>query len=370
MENEEIVKNAYENLNSVSCYSGIDSVYREAKKQNPKLTKKDVENALVKIKSFSLHKPRRIRFKRLKTIPIGYMTHMQADLADFQRVSAHNDGYRYLLVCVDVLSRQIYVAPVHSKSSDDMIKAFSAVFKTTPMIPQFLFTDKGLEFQAKELKRFYAKSQLIKQVAQSPDVKAAMAERTIRTIKTRLYKYFTHKETVRWVDVIDKLVDSLNHSINRSIKMRPADVNFENGDALWDRLYGSANNRSLRKQRLKTRLPHSIGDHVRIAKAKKDFEKGYLPNYTQEVFTIENVKKNESPQNYRLIDQNGQEIVGKFYKEELSRAVPDPQRLAKRYIIEKVLATRTRKGQPEYLVKWEHMPIQKAVWIRRSDIII
>lgn len=360
---EQIIKTVYEDLSSAACYSGIDAVLKEAKKYNKSITKKDVQNVLIEQKSYTLHKPRRIKYKRLKTIPIGFMTNMQADLADFQRISKYNDGFRYLLVTVDILSRQIFVTPVKSKSSPDMIIAFRNLFKKTPIIPQFLFTDKGMEFQAKELKEFYKKNYIIKQVAQSPDVKAAMAERAIRTIKTRLYKYFTHMETLRWVDIIDKIVLAINNNVNRTIKMRPNDVTFDNADVLWNRLYNQENNQATKN------FKYKIGDNVRIGKAKKEFEKGYLPNYTDEVFTIDSVKTGQFPANYRLIDQKGEEILGKFYNEELSKVGHSVEKPTA-YSIEKVLSTRMRKGKPEYLVQWKNLPLKKATWIRNSDIII
>lgn len=355
-----IMKNVFTNLKSPACYSSIENVYQESKKTDPLLTRKKVEEELSKSRTYTIHKTKRIRFKRMKTVPIGFMTDMQADLADFQKVSKENDGYRYLLVGVDVLSRRVFTAPVKSKSSKDMRKAFDILLKKTPEFPQFLYTDKGVEFQAKEMKEYFIKHNIQKHVTQSPDVKAAVAERFIRTIKQRLYKYFTEKQTLRWLDAVDSIVNALNHTKNRSTQMRPVDVNFTNAHELWTRLYGhesSVNKKSKFKE----------GDHVRISKAKKAFEKGYLPNFTNEIFTIDTVKKRKEPINYRLTDAKGEEILGKFYKEELSKttAQESPRRIFK---IEKVLDKRIRGGKPEYYVKWEGLPLKNATWIRNSDI--
>ena len=57
---------------------------------------------------------------------------------------------------------------------------------------------------------------------------------------------------------------------------------------------------------------------MRISKKRKDFAKGYLPNFTEEVFIVVKVLKTE-PQTYIIKDLNGEEIKGTFYNEELSR---------------------------------------------------
>lgn len=363
LKREAIIKKVFTDLKSPACYSSAENVFKEARKFDKSLSLEAVRRELEKYKTYTLHKARRIKFKRLKTIPSGFMTDMQADLADFQRVAKYNDGFRYLLVGIDVLSRRIFTAPVKSKSSKDMIMAFNVLFQKTPELPQYLFTDKGVEFQAKDMKTYFSKKNILKRVAQSPNVKAGFAERCIRTIKTRLYKYFTDTETLRWVDAVDRIVASLNKTRHRITRMRPIDVNFDNADELWEYLYSNANNAVKKDPRFKE------GDTVRISKAKKEFEKGYLPNYTSELFTVDVVKKNQDPSNYRLVDMKGEEIIGKFYNEELARTNPGAED-KRHYEIEKVLESRTRAGKPEYYVKWKGLPLKFATWIRRSDIII
>ena len=64
-----------------------------------------------------------------------------------------------------------------------------------------------------------------------------MAERAIRSIKERLYRYFTHQGTQCWTRVIQRIVSALNASPNSSIfGMRPRDVTFANSTALRKRL--------------------------------------------------------------------------------------------------------------------------------------
>ncbi|KAL3100082.1 hypothetical protein niasHT_022910 [Heterodera trifolii] len=140
------------------------------------------------------------RFPRLKTIPSGFHTDWQCDLCIFDQLKKHNDGYKYLLVCIDVLSRMIFSAPAKSKKSEDMIEAFDRVFEKSKIIPMKIYSDSGLEFQAGKMKKYFEEKCIIKNVMYSPDLHAGVVERANRTIKERLYRYFTKMDTLRWVD--------------------------------------------------------------------------------------------------------------------------------------------------------------------------
>src|SRR5689334_16587171 len=180
---DEVLEKIFTNLDNPAAFTSFERVYQAARRLNKKITRDDVRKQLEASRTYTLHKPRRLKFPRLRTVPLGYMTDWQADLADFQKVSRDNDGYRYLLVCVDVFSRMVFTAPVKSKSPKDMIEAFDKIFKDIDDLPQKLFTDKGLEFEAKAMRDYFKRHEMLKYVAQNPDVKAAMAERAIRSIK-------------------------------------------------------------------------------------------------------------------------------------------------------------------------------------------
>ena len=101
------------------------------------------------------------------------------------------------------------------------------------------------------------------------------------------------------------------------------EVTKENEKIIRERLYGSLRNRK------PTKFKFKVGDQVRISKEKGKFEKGYLPNFTQEIFKINECIPRDPPV-YRIIDQNGEEIEGIFYTQELVKAEEDAPR-PKRY---------------------------------------
>ena len=104
-------------------------------------------------------------------------------------------------------------------------------------------------------------------------------ERFNRTFKKKMYKYFTAKNTLTYIDVLPKLVKSYSNTYHRSIKMKPSQLTKSNEAKVWDTLYGNDVDK-------RVRYKFQVGDRVRISKVKRMFEKSYLPNFTEQIFTI------------------------------------------------------------------------------------
>jgi transposase InsO family protein len=304
------LKDIFYSLSSPAAYAGINSVYNEAKKHIQNISRDQVEEFLQSQSAYTLYKPGRKKFKRLRTVPSGLNTDWQADLAILDTLHKNNDGYKYLLVCIDVLSRKIYATGVKSKSPRHMVEGFDKIFEKAKTRPLKLYTDRGIEFQAKAMLKYYEDLDIIKHVVYSPDIHAGVVERSHKTIKGRLYKYFHNKKTHRWIDVIDKIVDGINNTINRGIGVRPNDINYKNSQEHRERVFGSAYN-SDKKPKFK------VGDLIRINKDKGVFGKGYHPNYTLEIFKIKAVKYTDPP-HYKITDLKGEDILGVFYEPEIS----------------------------------------------------
>ena len=126
-----------------------------------------------------------------------------------------------------------------------------------------------------------------------------------------MWKYFTFKNTLRYVDVLPSLLKSYNQTKHRSIRMQPSQVTKRNENQVWNNLYVSLVRRPVH-------FKFQINDSVRISKVKHTFEKGYLPNWTEEIFTItERIPR--QPPVYRLKDYSGELLEGVFYEAELQK---------------------------------------------------
>jgi hypothetical protein len=152
--------------------------------------------------------------------------------------------------------------------------------------------------------------------------------------------------------VIEDLVNAYNNSYHRTIGTSPNQVNADNEREIAIRMYPP-------KPKLEWKF--NVGDKVRISKYKHVFEKGYLPNWSFEIFTV--VERFPTyPVTYGLTDLSDEPIKGKFYEPELQLVTKTDDI----YIVEKVLKTRRRNGKLEYLVKWQGYPTKFNSWT--SDV--
>ena len=271
-------------------------------------------------------------------------------------MAKYNKGYKYILTVIDVLSKYAWAIPIKDKTPSSTVIAFDKILKLSGRKPWQLYTDKGTEFLGKKFQDFLQTHDIKHIGSESPDVKAAVVERYNRTLKGRLWKHFTRTNSYHYVDSLQNLVDAINHSYHRSIKRRPVDVTVKNEKEVWETLYGNAI--------LKTvGFKFDIGDKVRVTKYRNPFKKGYLPNYTEEIFTVTHQIPRQPPV-YKIKDWASEPIDGIYYDEELIKVVK-PEEI---YKIEKILKTRKRKGVVEHFVKWSGYPDKFNQWINQTDL--
>ena len=130
------------------------------------------------------------------------------------------------------------------------------------------------------------------------DMKAACVKKFNRTLKTRLFRYMTSRHTKRWIDVLSAFIDSYNKSLHRTIGMPPNDVTLENSLQIADRIF---------PPKMKPHWKFQFGNKVRISKYKHIFVKGFLQNWTYEIFVL-TFRHESNPATYGLNDLLGEEI--------------------------------------------------------------
>ena len=175
--------------------------------------------------------------------------------------------------------------------------------------------------------------------------KYVIAERFIRTLKNKIYKYMTLISKNVYIDKLDDNVKKYNNTYHTSIKMKPVDVK----DNTYIDFLKKVNDKNPK---------FKVGDQVRISKYKNMCAKGYMPNWLEEIFIIKKIK-NTVPWTYVLNDLNGEEIIGNFYENELQATNQQEFR------VEKVIK---RKGDKLY-VKWKGYDNSFNSWIDKKDIV-
>ena len=276
-------------------------------------------------------------------------------------LSSHNKGFKYLLVCIDIFSRYAWVQPLKTKRGSEVVKAFQAIFAEN-RIPRRLRTDRGLEFTAKITEKFLKNRDILHMKTQTTEIKASYAERFNKSLKSRIYKFFTHNETYTYIDKLQAFVDGYNNTYHRSIKMNPSKVTPANQEQLWFTQYVEP---LMQAPGRKITPKYSVGTLVRISHIRGIFDREYSVRWTGELFRVVSLlSKNRIPM-YKLKDYEGEDVDGYFYAQELQEAVIDEDRP---YKIDKILKTRKRKGVKQYYVSWKFWPPKYRAWISESQM--
>ena len=218
---ETILRDIYYNLDNPASFTGVEAVYQKAKDFG--ILRRQVREWLEKQYTYSLHKPARKHFPRRRIYVHGPDEQWQIDLADMTQLRRYNDGYQYLLTCIDIYTKYAWVVPVKNKSGQEIARALEGIFKQG-RVPQKIQSDKGREFINRLVQDLFTRYNVKFFTSQDPVIKCAVVERFNRTIKGRIWKYFTKTRTYRYLPVLDQLVRGYNHSKHRTIGTTPARV--------------------------------------------------------------------------------------------------------------------------------------------------
>jgi hypothetical protein len=189
-------------------------------------------------------------------------------------------------------------------------------------------------------------------------IKGAVIERFNRTLKTKMFKYFTKNNTYRYSDVIDKLLTSYN-SVHSTIGMPPSKVNPSNNYSVWKKM------NSLRAKIPQGRVKFKAGDLVRITKEKVKFAKGYEQTFSTEIFRVVKVIQRMPQPIYELSDLQRRLIEETFYNYELVKFAVTAQT---EFQIDKRVLTRTKGVIKQHFVKWRGYDKTFNSWVNASDI--
>ena len=317
----QLLDDIYKDPADSASFGSVNKLYKKARQRSRRrISKEQVKEYLSGEDAYTLHRAVKRRFER---VPI-YAEHIdsiwQMDTADVKHLKRHNDGIKYLLVIVDVLSRFAFVLAMETKKASQVIQAMKKIEKDYGRRPNRVVSDPGLEFQGEFRKHLQKEG--IGQLLLRKEQKAPLAERFIRTIKEKMIKFMTANDTKRYIDVLGDLVHSYNYAVHSRMKMRPADVRPEDEEKIKQTLFGKHYTPLTEKEKFR------VGDLVRIVKKRKPLEKGTEKTTTDEVFIVKFVDRSHSPRIlFVLEDIKGDIVKGRFYSEELVkvRQVSDPR---------------------------------------------
>lgn len=301
-----------------------------------------------------LHRPVRKTFPRRNTVIKGNNDLFQTDLVELIPHSKVNKGYKYILTVINCFSKVADAFPLKDKTGKSVSKAMETVIKRNKFKIKHLQTDDGKEYFNSTFRKLVEKYG-INHYSTNTEIKAAIIERFNRTLKGDMFKKFSLRGSYKWIDILKQLIDNYNNKFHRTIGMKPKDVNETNEQLVLKRI---------RKNTIpiidkKPPRKFNVGEKVRISKHKSIFAKGYVPNWTNEVFEIFRVQPT-LPETYYLKDSKGEILQGGFYGHEISMSSTGDV-----YLVEKVLKTR----KDRVLVRWLGFNQTQDSWISKKDML-
>ena len=193
-----------------------------------------------------------------------------------QLLSKYNKGIRFSLCVIDIFSKYAWVVPLKDKKGVSIATVFQSILKQSNRKRNKIWVDKGSEFYNASFKKWLRDNDIV-MYSTNNEGKSVVAERFIRTLKSKIYKYMTLISKNVYIDKLDDVVDEYNNTYHTTIEIKPIDVK--------DNTYINTDKETNDKDH-----KFKVGDRVRISKYKNIVAKDYTPNWSEEIFVIKKVK--------------------------------------------------------------------------------
>lgn len=192
-----------------ASFSGSDKLYRLVKQEGKfKIGRHKIKQWLQDQDSYSLSRNTIRKFRRNRYVVDTIDSLWEMDLADVGNIQSYNNGYRFLLFVIDVFSRYLWVEPIKDKTHTAVLKALKKILAGDRK-PNSIRSDLGKEFKNKYVRDFLSKEGINTYYSQN-ETKSAFVERSIRSLRQIMFRYFRHKQTYKYTDVLQDMVQSYN----------------------------------------------------------------------------------------------------------------------------------------------------------------
>jgi hypothetical protein len=287
--------------------SSVNTFLKNNKFEDADLVRRTLEN----LRTYTLHRQKKPA-RRRRIVEVTFPREIVCiDLLDISDLHRFNSFYKWMLVLVDSFSRYVWLYKLKNKTANSVAQALDRHFSDPSNICSRLWGDADRSFYASETKAVLDKYK-VKLYSTSSPLKSVTVEIYIRIIKSKLYRYFTSTKSKRWIDIIDEIVDGLNNSFNKTIGMKPIEVNESNSSEVWHNIYH-------KRISTKKEVPSfKVNDLVRLTTDKSVFSKKYKAGWTEEIFRVTKLI-DTIPITFEISDLSGEKVQGSAYNFELTK---------------------------------------------------
>ena len=233
---EKYLEEIYFNPEHPASFEGPKRLYESVKKEGKfKISHSKIKQWIQKQESYSRNKGVKRQFERGRVIVAGIDDQFDADLASLSLYADDNDGFKYLLVVIDIFSHYAWVEPIKDKTSNQIVNAFNKIL-SEGHVPKRLRSDGAKDFTSECFKE-NLKSKDIVHIVTHSEKQANYVERFIKTLKSKIFRYMIEKNSPRYIDILQKIVDSYNRTWHSGIRSEPINVTKQNERRLWWQMY-------------------------------------------------------------------------------------------------------------------------------------
>ena len=202
---DEYLQSIYYDPSYPASFSGLDKLYCYVKSIGKIVGSK---NWLIGQAVYNAQKAVRRKFKQQQVVVPRKVYQFDVDTISMKRYKKQNNGYNYILVMIDVMSKFCWTYPLKTLQGVEMVKALSSLIsqKVTK-----IRSDGGSEFDNQKVKEFM-KIKKIDHFLTLNEQKANIVEHVIKTLKSRLVKYMQHMNSHEWVKVLLQITAGYNKS--------------------------------------------------------------------------------------------------------------------------------------------------------------
>ena len=242
------------------------------------------------------------KFQRIQIQPHYKDECWSIDLIDRSSLAKYNKNYKFIFTKIDNHTKYAWAIPLKNKSGKSTTTALKSLIEKEKRKPHKIWSDRGKEFYNQTFLH-YLNEQNIQIYSTNSDLQAVFVERFNRTLLDLIKEPMYIEGKACWLNHLDAAMEKYNNRVHGTTKKTP----FE------------ANNQPIDPPTFvfKPKQPKfQVGDYVRVPDQRNLYSKGYTTNWNREFFKIHKINPT-NPVTYGLLDENNEQIEGKYYEQEL-----------------------------------------------------
>ena len=228
------------------------------------------------------------------------------DLIDRSSLAKYNKNYKIIFTAIDNHTKYAWAIPLKDKSGKSTTNALKNLIEKAKRKPDRIWSDRGKVFYNKTFLDFLKQNE-IQIYSTNSDLKAVFVERFNRTLLDLIKEPMYIEGKGSWLNYLDTAMEKHNNHVHTTTRMTPFEANNQPIDPLT-----FVNNPKQPK--------FQVGDYVRVPDKRNLYSKGYTTNWNRELFKIHKINST-NPVTYGLVDENNEQIEGKYYEQELLRSI-------------------------------------------------